>query len=1099
MKLEQIPYGQIESLRLRWTSASGALPAAVVPGAEALLKFSERESQSMLCIGAEVLGVEGDGRKHDALLSDLGTRHFPRVVWVVDASPHALTVQIHTFLHALSLPRIEIGVDEKVIEALERLDRKLASPDRAMEWLDEQFLLDGENGRRGFATAESKNGAFALFGRTARAFIRRMKRSDASEALLVDRIARGRGQGGEQLALVSGDIRFVDATVAGKLRAEAAAQLSTLVTSGSSFLDLWSRYGAMENEAALRRARKARWLEYDHVESLPDGRYRFSLANDCTLDDARLFKQTLAEEHGLSVEAVNEVPEVLTREMSWSEYEALPRPKDTASPTAFDARVELQQRDRTVTLTQRRAEEVAPPDTGVLIVSLQGDKTRLKRRADAESAIREASCPMPQLGLLLEERPVETPRRGTIAPVTPNVRRKVFGTRSPTPAQEDALRVALNTPDIALIQGPPGTGKTTVIVALVERLQEIWDTRDGVQGRLLLSGFQHDAVENAIQRMNVNGLPPIKFGGRSNSREDADRVDVTIDRWCSERRAEIRKNLPPRPASALQKDVSELTQGYLLAPGTLEHTASLLHRVASRVQGAVPVALSDRLISLARALSERTRLARLGDPDQERVVRCVRALRCDARAFADDGPRNADRLSLELARAGRRDEPSRKLLETAARWTAREPPPFLDDLRALRRGLLLKLLPPDRTEDTIPRVRTDVLELMSEVRDHLEQRQNASRDAADEATWNFLSALEGDPEAVKHAVISYTSVFAATCQQSARQELAELKGSEGYDTVVVDEAARAMPLDLFIPMARAKRRIVLVGDHRQLPHILDQELERELEESLSTGKSEAERTSEMLNESLFERLFKDLKKREERDGFRRTVTLDEQYRMHPVLGQFVSDQFYKPYGEAFRSPRPASDFAHSLPGYSGPAAWLSVPRKLGEERRGQSKSRPVEAQALVAELKRLMDSGEGRELTFGVISFYKEQVSTIEDVLVDVGIVVRTEESTEIIEPYRELLLPNGRVAERLRFGTVDAFQGMEFDVVFLSMVRSNTRGSFGHVTSPNRLCVAMSRQKRLLIVAGDDGMLRTPSAPQGIRPLVEFRKLSEVRDAARV
>jgi superfamily I DNA and/or RNA helicase len=326
-----------------------------------------------------------------------------------------------------------------------------------------------------------------------------------------------------------------------------------------------------------------------------------------------------------------------------------------------------------------------------------------------------------------------------------------------------------------------------------------------------------------------------------------------------------------------------------------------------------------------------------------------------------------------------------------------------------------------------------------------------------------------------------------------------LKGSEGYDTVVVDEAARAMPLDLFIPMARAKRRIVLVGDHRQLPHILDQELERELEESLSTGKSEAERTSEMLNESLFERLFKDLKKREERDGFRRTVTLDEQYRMHPVLGQFVSDQFYKPYGEAFRSPRPASDFAHSLPGYSGPAAWLSVPRKLGEERRGQSKSRPVEAQALVAEVKRLMDSGEGRELTFGVISFYKEQVSTIEDVLVDVGIVVRTEESTEIIEPYRELLLPNGRVAERLRFGTVDAFQGMEFDVVFLSMVRSNTRGSFGHVTSPNRLCVAMSRQRRLLIVAGDDGMLGTPSAPQGIRPLVEFRKLSEVRDAARV
>ena len=33
--------------------------------------------------------------------------------------------------------------------------------------------------------------------------------------------------------------------------------------------------------------------------------------------------------------------------------------------------------------------------------------------------------------------------------------------------------MALDTPDIALIQGPPGTGKTTVIRAIVERLDEL--------------------------------------------------------------------------------------------------------------------------------------------------------------------------------------------------------------------------------------------------------------------------------------------------------------------------------------------------------------------------------------------------------------------------------------------------------------------------------------------------------------------------------------------------------------------------------------------------------------------------------------------------
>ena len=73
MKLDQVPYGQIESLRLRWKSASGALPNAAAPGAEALLQFSEREAQATLRVGGDVLGVQGDGRKHEVLLDDLGS------------------------------------------------------------------------------------------------------------------------------------------------------------------------------------------------------------------------------------------------------------------------------------------------------------------------------------------------------------------------------------------------------------------------------------------------------------------------------------------------------------------------------------------------------------------------------------------------------------------------------------------------------------------------------------------------------------------------------------------------------------------------------------------------------------------------------------------------------------------------------------------------------------------------------------------------------------------------------------------------------------------------------------------------------------------
>ena len=197
----------------------------------------------------------------------------------------------------------------------------------------------------------------------------------------------------------------------------------------------------------------------------------------------------------------------------------------------------------------------------------------------------------------------------------------------------------------------------------------------------------------------------------------------------------------------------------------------------------------------------------------------------------------------------------------------------------------------------------------------------------------------------------------------------------------------------------------------------------------------------------------------------------------------MSDQFYAPYGEAFHSPLPASDFAHTLPAYAGPAAWLNVPNNHGDELKGQSKSRPVEAFAIATELKRLMDSPGGRNLTFGIISFYSAQVKAINAELEKIGIAIHVEEGekTEIVSPYKELRAASGRIVERLRNGTVDAFQGMEFDVVFLSMVRSNdfpdkneldSRKKYGHLMSPNRLCVAMSRQNRLLIVAGDEAML---------------------------
>ncbi len=103
-------------------------------------------------------------------------------------------------------------------------------------------------------------------------------------------------------------------------------------------------------------------------------------------------------------------------------------------------------------------------------------------------------------------------------------------------------------------------------------------------------------------------------------------------------------------------------------------------------------------------------------------------------------------------------------------------------------------------------------------------------------------------------------------------------------------------------------------------------------------------------------------------------------------------------------------------------------------------------------------------------------------------------------------MLKTKDISERVRVGSVDAFQGMEFDVIFLSIVRSHSGEpkyneellgmdvsdmdeendsykkwneykdeigikNYGFLTSENRLCVALSRQKRLLIAVGDSSI----------------------------
>jgi superfamily I DNA and/or RNA helicase len=179
-----------------------------------------------------------------------------------------------------------------------------------------------------------------------------------------------------------------------------------------------------------------------------------------------------------------------------------------------------------------------------------------------------------------------------------------------------------------------------------------------------------------------------------------------------------------------------------------------------------------------------------------------------------------------------------------------------------------------------------------------------------------------------------------------------------------------------------------------------------------------------------------------------------------------------------------------------------VPATLGEEERGRSKSREAESNVIAEYLPRLMMSERGRQMTFGIITFYSRQVKLIHQALVSSGITEADENGGfRIADEWRWLTRPGGETEPRLEIGTVDAFQGREFDVVFLSVVRSNKRpdntqkerqSRYGHLMSLNRMCVAMSRQKVLLIAVGDVSLLQAPNAKEAIGPLTRFYELCE-------
>ncbi len=1024
---------------------------------------------------------------------------------------------------------LELGVDGQIADDLyTKQEINDNSVELACQWMSERFVVKGLKEGDWLTIARFSNnssqGAFQLLGNGWRADIEKK----TNGGLLVKRITQHRRRG-DAFSLIIGNFVFRDTSVAAVLSsASQQAVLSAALRDSASYLELWNLYNTKEWQNALKQAETLRALRFAECEGFQDGRdnaWRLTPKSQDAFQEFRDRWRSLDLTRSAQVDLGSTPPD-------WAEELSVDDSKQSSGEAPRGTiHFEI---DSVVFKPTSNARDVRPKfPEGWLYLSMAGYRTVAHRRQAAKRSI-DSGKRLPQLKWLLEGMAVPSERRRPKKGMTPYAR-ETFKGGKPTDKQNLALDTALNTPDIAIIIGPPGTGKTQVIAALQRRLAEEAEDQN-IAGQVLISSSQHDAVDNALERSDVFNLPGVRVGGKRGSSEEDNPIDPWIEAQRDHLQSKIVAEYAKYPEMELIKGLShklalvritrcspvELAQIFIDVLDVARELESHGLTLSARLEQAI----EDYIAGLQIRSSKKS-----GCLSDQGTMRRIRALRVESSAFQDDGAERAWDLLSWLKRQG--DTPDSELcrvLEEASDCTD-APETLLGKLLSLKNTLIDHCLPDYRPTELKHQLDEEGFKLLGQLEQHLEDKVRQRKQGVAWVLEQLATSLEVDRFAATKATEAYSMVVGATCQQAASRKMASLKSVAGldstdieFDTVVVDEAARANPLDLFVPMSMAKRRIVLVGDDRQLPHMLEPDIEGQLQEEHQL----TEQQLAAFRSSLFERLRIQLQELEKLDTNRRVVMLDTQFRMHPVLGDFISKQFYEAVGIGkIQSGRGVEDFAFdqiflnalgSQASYyhSKVCQWIDIPTSAGADRkRGTSRIREVEADLIAKEVKRLMEAG-GESLSVGVITFYAAQRDLILEKLIEVEIdgVPLMRRKQGAIEPddtfkWARKTKADGSVTmeERLRVGSVDAFQGKEFDIVLLSCVRTfraiksaqnqdedinETRlnRQFGFLRLPNRMNVAMSRQRQMLICVGDAALATNPDAEDAVPSLAAFYQL---------
>jgi hypothetical protein len=465
-----------------------------------------------------------------------------------------------------------------------------------------------------------------------------------------------------------------------------------------------------------------------------------------------------------------------------------------------------------------------------------------------------------------------------------------------------------------------------------------------------------------------------------------------------------------------------------------------------------------------------------------------------------------------------------RLAETERRWAARWPAACIDlsDPPAA---------PPASPESAQDRERTFSAWQAQHIPEQTER--TAWRPILDEWLQRLSDPNTAERGPIREIYLQQANVVGMTCNEAGQRDFYDRSDFQPFDVVIVDEVSKVTPPELLIP-ALLGRKLILVGDHRQLPPLFRED-ERTYAEAVEEGQIEAsdfDHYRRLITSSFFAELFEAAP-----DAIRHS--LRRQYRMHPQIMTAVNP-FYQGRLLAGPSEKKLDQYRrHGLQVPDARGGWFVEPhhhllwidstldargRFNWEEQRGTSKVNPLEVEIMVhtllgleAALRRQGYGADHRLIATaseaglrirpwiehavpGVTEFLlndlfaREAVrlnghSAAPEATIREGDILQfsARKTVGVITFYGAQLQeirrcigtaasgdPQPLRALDVRCNTVDRFQGMERAIVLVSLVRARPKLRGGeYVRQYQRINVAFSRAQELLIIIGSEQTFR--------------------------